>query len=651
MNCKSNSTNFLGGKYMTCKNKSIITKRKAFTLIELLIVIAIIGILFIVLVSKVDFATDKAKATGVQTDFRSFQLALETVSRENAGFNTFGWDTGDTNANGKRDSYDEGDTNKDGIQNGTEVFTGRKVYAETFTKVYSLVKPGATGYDREALNKLETAINANLDPKLHITIKDDGEIVMANGAKDPWNKEYHGWYITNAEVDKKDRGAIVIYSDGANNEFGSEHKISNGVVVISIPGSNKAGKDDYGMVVVYTYVNGYGEIKTSTSGFEKNKINTDVGSNNGGNSDETPVIDTLAAGLYDINGNIIAPWQLLIDNYGMDIYTNYSYDSTVSTKPNIVIEQNFPNAYKLVIEGTGRIGDYAFSGTTLNEIVVKEGITEFGDGAFNGTSHLLKFELPSTVKKIGMYCFNNTNNLNSVVFKEGLEEIGAYAFCITSLVDVELPLSCKTIGEKAFHSTPSLISVKGNGVETIDQYAFAYLSNLTFAEFHNLKEIKEGAFAGTKLTSFTLPDGLRSIGNYVFQYTYITEFNIPNTVTTIGKGAFEGTPVEFLYIPDSVVDMQSPTYWSGYSLKAISLPNSNFETHGSVIVGETNVECVIIRNNKNVLNVTMFNTSAVKNWIIYVPDTLVDAYKNDAGYIQWQANIRPLSECPPQYIK
>ena len=60
------------------------SNRKAFTLVELLIVIAIIGILFVVLVSKVDFATDKANATGVQTDFRSFQIAFETVSRENS---------------------------------------------------------------------------------------------------------------------------------------------------------------------------------------------------------------------------------------------------------------------------------------------------------------------------------------------------------------------------------------------------------------------------------------------------------------------------------------------------------------------------------------------------------------------------------------
>ena len=273
---------------MNCKNKSFITKKKAFTLVELLIVISIIGILFIVLVSKVDFATDKAKASGVQTDFRSFQMAFDTVAKENAGFNTFGWDTGDANQDGIRNSYDEGDTNKDGIQNGTEVFTGHKVYAETFTKVFSLKKNGTGSYDRDALNRLETAINANLDPKLHITIKDDGEIVMANGAQDPWNKEYHGYYITNAETDGKDRGAIVMYSDGANNEFGSEHTIANGIVTVSVPGSNKAGKDDYSIVSIYTYVNGYGEIKNATTGFSNNQ--TITGTNNSGitNNDNNP---------------------------------------------------------------------------------------------------------------------------------------------------------------------------------------------------------------------------------------------------------------------------------------------------------------------------------------------------------------------------
>jgi prepilin-type N-terminal cleavage/methylation domain-containing protein len=256
-----------------------LSKRKAFTLIELLIVIAIIGILFIVLISKVNFTTNKSKATGVQTDFRSFQVAFETVSREHAGFNTFGWDTGDLNANGKRDSYDEGDTNKDNVQDSGEVWTGHKVPGETFTKVFTLVKPGTTfetdGYDADAIAKLETAINTNLDPKLYITIGTDGKITMANGAQDPWNTEYHGYYITNATVDKKDQGAIVMYSNGANNEFGSEHKIANGVVSISVPGNNKYGKDDYALAVVYTYTNGYGEVKTTTSGFNQIQTNID----------------------------------------------------------------------------------------------------------------------------------------------------------------------------------------------------------------------------------------------------------------------------------------------------------------------------------------------------------------------------------------
>ena len=247
------------------------TKKRAFTLIELLIVIAIIGILFIVLVSKVDFATDKAKATGVQTDFRSFQLAFETVARENAGFNTLGWDTGDTNGDGVRNSYDEGDANHDGKKDAGEVWTGRKTYAETWTGVYTLVKPGTNALDANAIFKLETAINKNLDPKLHITISTDGTITMANQAQDPWKNEYHGRYLSNAAADRLDRGAIVMYSNGANGVNGSADGIEGGLVNIITPGGNVQGKDDYAIATFYTYASGYGEVKTITHGFSNNQ--------------------------------------------------------------------------------------------------------------------------------------------------------------------------------------------------------------------------------------------------------------------------------------------------------------------------------------------------------------------------------------------
>ena len=377
---------------MNCKNKSFMTKKRAFTLIELLIVIAIIGILFIVLVSKVDFATDKAKTSGVQTDFRSFQMAFETVAKENAGFNTFGWDTGDANQDGIRNSYDEGDNGvgggiaKNGVQDGTEVFTGHKVYDETFTKVFSLKKNGTGSYDRDALNRLETAINANLDPKLHITIKDNGEVVMANGAKDPWNKEYHGYYISNAENDGNDRGAIVMYSDGANNSNGTTHSIIQGIVGLKNLNNNKDAKDDYAIATVYTFANGYGEVVSITYGFSNNQTF---------NPENSSAVDNL------INNNLASQYILtyydsLTDalnesnasNAGYAAFATYEKDGSkyIAFMENVTLSESYtiPTDVNIDLNGctvtfvgnNGLIfnGNSVIDGATANSSVISNGV-------------------------------------------------------------------------------------------------------------------------------------------------------------------------------------------------------------------------------------------------------------------------------------
>ena len=520
---------------MNCKNKSFMTKRKAFTLIELLIVIAIIGILFIVLVSKVDFATDKAKATGVQTDFRSFQMAFDTVAKENAGFNTFGWDTGDANQDGIRNSYDEGDNGagggiaQNGIQDGAEVFTGHKVYAETFTKVYSLKKNGAGDYDRDALNRLETAINANLDPKLHITIKDDGEIVMANGAKDPWNKEYHGWYITNAETDKQDRGAIVMYSDGANNEFGSEHKIANGIVSISIPGSNKNGKDDYAVVSCYTYLNGYGEVKNMTSGFSNNQgfvtngtnNNTNIGNGNnlGNNEPSTPDPIELEEGLFDADGNKLATLEELRTNYGWDETKGNSYQGNEVWTLSYIVSTYFPEAHTFRMNNFNSTANGVFRQTKLNTIILHNvtamgiemfwqsevehiemtgTITELPQQALSGCANLRTVKLPETIVKIGTQAIwvlpklesinispnliSSKNGLQDVpfecmptVFME-MEEIPGYLFAYNFDGTITFGPKCKKVGSHIAYGWDSDTSVTfvflGTTPPVADSYAF-----------------------------------------------------------------------------------------------------------------------------------------------------------------------------------
>ena len=67
----------------TAKDKKL--KKQAFTLVEILIVVAVIGILFVALVPRIDFAGDKAREVGVKNDFRSFELAAEQFLREKGG--------------------------------------------------------------------------------------------------------------------------------------------------------------------------------------------------------------------------------------------------------------------------------------------------------------------------------------------------------------------------------------------------------------------------------------------------------------------------------------------------------------------------------------------------------------------------------------
>ena len=202
------------------------SNKKAFTLVELLVVIAIIGILFVVLISKVDFATDKAKATGVQTDFRSFQLAVETVARENAGLSPLVKITGDTDADGVKDAD------------------------ETWAYDYSA---------------LVAALNKNLDPKLHITLENDG--TMTIGAKDPWKEVYTVEYIDAAEDEH--RGAFVFYCGGANLNVHTTADVANGVVTFD--GTADTAKDDYAIATVYTFTNGYGEVISTSTGFSNNQ--------------------------------------------------------------------------------------------------------------------------------------------------------------------------------------------------------------------------------------------------------------------------------------------------------------------------------------------------------------------------------------------
>ena len=108
---------------------------------------------------------------------------------------------------------------------------------------------------------------------------------ISTDAKDPWKEEYTGQYLApDADGTVKDRGAIVMYSKGSNLKLGTTSETINGVVNVTIEsGKETEGADDYAISTIYTYVNGYGEIKTTTEGFSN-----DIGGNSVNNDNSEP---------------------------------------------------------------------------------------------------------------------------------------------------------------------------------------------------------------------------------------------------------------------------------------------------------------------------------------------------------------------------
>ena len=78
--------------------------------------------------------------------------------------------------------------------------------------------------------------------------------------------------------DNLDMGAIILISNGPNNQCGTKVKIQNGAVTATIslrdsvsPDNNVQGQDDMIMAVFYSKNNGIGEVGVSTWGFSLNQ--------------------------------------------------------------------------------------------------------------------------------------------------------------------------------------------------------------------------------------------------------------------------------------------------------------------------------------------------------------------------------------------
>lgn len=178
------------------------------------------------------------------------------------------------------------------------------------------------------------------------------------------------------------------------------------------------------------------------------------------------------------------------------------------------------------------IGRYAFAARTdLTEIVVPEGVTEIGEGAFSNCSSAKSMHLPTTPNWIGEDAFYACSSLSSITVESGIQ---------TGYISVGNCLIQPYAG----------ILVKGCNTSVIPDDG-------------TLTSIGSGAFDHCEgLRELVIPDGVTHIGGSAFLgCDQLKAVTIPSSVTYIDIFAFSAC-----YSLESVV-FEEPSGWSADNVR------------------------------------------------------------------------------------
>ncbi|MDR0872384.1 MAG: leucine-rich repeat domain-containing protein [Prevotellaceae bacterium] len=139
-------------------------------------------------------------------------------------------------------------------------------------------------------------------------------------------------------------------------------------------------------------------------------------------------------------------------------------------------------------------GAHPTNAEDILELYISEGY-EMIDGYFDNCPNMYLVSLPSTLKSIGYYCFNNDLALTSITIPANVETISQSAFSNTGLTSVIIPESVTNLGG----------------------YAFDNCVNLTNANIPStLQTVPAAIFRGTAITSIEIPNAVTEIKNLAF---------------------------------------------------------------------------------------------------------------------------------------
>ena len=171
------------------------------------------------------------------------------------------------------------------------------------------------------------------------------------------------------------------------------------------------------------------------------------------------------------------------------------------------------------------IGDFAFARSSLQGILMPDGLQKIGYGAFYHCDDLTDVEIPSSVSVIEPEAFSKTPYLENWLVGTGDDYL---------IVGDGILLAYR--GDKSSISIP-------DGVKKIASGVFSGHTELIWVNFPaSMTEIGEEAFSGcTFLEKLTGGDNIQKIKDRAFLGCPLAEINIGAQVKEIGLGAYQNT--------------------------------------------------------------------------------------------------------------
>ena len=326
----------------------------------------------------------------------------------------------------------------------------------------------------------------------------------------------------------------------------------------------------------------------------------------------------------------------------------------------------------LTIFGAGPMPDYGYEKapwfsqrTSITSVVIEDGITSIGEGAFFDCWNIHSVTIPNSVTGIGGYAFNDCKALTEITIPGSVAYIGMSAFinCI-SLTEITCEATTPpTCGENVFDGVDKSIPVYvPSGVQS------AYKAADGWSDFTNIQGVASGTcgtnvnwvlkgdvltISGTGyMTSYTSPskrpwhsfassitsvvieEGVMNIGESAFEdFSSLTSVTIPNSLEVIEGYAFFGcSALSSVTIPDNIMTIGNSTFKYCSALTTITIPaNVNYIKY-QAFSGCTGLTEIICEATTPPTCEDLVFEGVTNTIPVYVPAESVDAYKAADGW-------------------